>query len=322
MTGRLKQSSPALQFAAFMLAFLICALLYFIFLAAIFPLISGQSLLTIQRELTWATSNSQPVSPKVLGYLKLTQFLYTLVVYLFPPVIFAWLSFEHPGNWLRIDRKPRYLPVILALLIMLMALPFVSYTGDWNHTWPFSPALREAEKQTEALTRTMLIMPDISSWLINLVMIAIIPAIAEEFFFRGVVQQLFIKMMPKVPWLAIVITAICFSAIHMQWMDFIPRVLLGFLLGAIFYLSGNLWLSIVGHFLNNGLQVTMVYLYQIKVIKTDPMEAGATDWYLAAGSLALTIGAVWILYKRTSASDRIYTSPKDDFSDNVESIGK
>ena len=322
MTGRLKQYPPSLQFAAFVGIFLICILLYMIFLVAIFPLISGASLASMQKALTYAQGSSQSVSPKVLGYLKLTQFLYTLVVYLFPPVIFAWLSFERPGNWLGIDRKPRYLPVILALLIMFLALPFVSFTGDWNHTWPFSPEQRRTEAETEALTRMLLTMPDLASLLINLLIIAAAPAIAEEFFFRGVMQRLFIRMLPTVPWLAIAITAACFSAIHMQWMDFIPRLLLGFLLGAIYYLSGNLWLSIVGHFLNNGLQVVMVYLYQIKVLKTDPMDAGTTEWYLAIGSLVLTIAAAWLLHKRIPPAERRTLQGQKDFTDNIESIGK
>lgn len=322
MTGRLKQYPPSLQFAAFVAIFLICFLLYMTFLVAIFPLISGTSLASMQKALTYAQESSVPVSPKVLGYLKLTQFLYTLVVYLFPPVIFAWLSFKRAANWLSIDRSPRLMGIILALLIMFLALPFVSFTADWNHTWPFSADLKRTEQETEALTRVLLTMPDITSLLINLLIIAAAPAIAEEFFFRGVMQRLFIEMLPKVPWLAIVITAACFSAIHMQWMDFIPRLLLGFLLGTIYYLSGNLWLSIAGHFLNNGLQVVMVYLYQIKVLKTDPMDAGNTEWYLAIGSLALTIVVAWQLYQRTPAAERNFPQQRTDFTDNIESIGK
>lgn len=321
MTGRLKQYPPSLQFAAFVGLFLLFLVLYIFFLAFVFPLISGYSLTTLQSDLYTADEALRPVSPKVLGYLKLTQFLYTLVVYLLPPVFFAFLIDSRAGNWLRIDRKPRFLPVILAFLIMLVALPFVSYTGDWNHTWPFSPELRKMEEQTEALTRVLLYMPDFSSLLVNLLIIAVIPAIAEEFFFRGVVQRLFVRMMPEMPWLAVFIAALCFSSIHMQWMDFVPRLLLGFLLGAIFYLSGNLWLSILGHFLNNGLQVVMVYLYQTKLIKTDPMSTEPTEWYFAAISLALTIGAIWLFDKQTMPGEKEHNH-RDDFNDNVESIGK
>ncbi|SDF21347.1 hypothetical protein SAMN04488121_1011145 [Chitinophaga filiformis] len=321
MTGRLKQYPPSLQFAAFVGLFLIFTVLYVFFLAFIFPAISGYSLLTLQSELYSAKAAPEPISPKVLGYLKLTQILYTLVVFLLPAVFFAFLVDTRPANWMRIDRKPRFLPIILAFLIMLVAIPFVSYTGDWNHTWPFSPELRKVEEQAEILTRALLIMPDISSLLINLFMIAIIPAIAEEFFFRGIVQRLLIKMIPQMPWLCVFIAAACFSAIHMQWMDFIPRLLLGFLLGAIYYLSGNLWLSILGHFLNNGLQVVMVYLYQVKMIETDPMTSTPTEWYIAALSLALTIGAIWLFDKRTMPGEREHNH-RDDFNDNIESIGK
>lgn len=321
MTGRLKQYPPSLQFAAFVGLFLIFTVLYVFFLAFIFPAISGYSLLALQSELYSAKAALEPISPKVLGYLKLTQILYTLVVFLLPAVFFAFLVDNRPANWMRINRKPRFLPVILAFLIMLVAFPFVSYTGDWNHTWPFSPELRKVEEQAEILTRALLIMPDIPSLLINLFMIAIIPAIAEEFFFRGVVQRLLIKMIPQMPWLCVFIAAACFSAIHMQWMDFIPRLLLGFLLGAIYYLSGNLWLSILGHFLNNGLQVVMVYLYQVKMIETDPMTSTPTEWYIAAISLALTIGAIWLFDKRTMPGER-EPNHRDDFNDNIESIGK
>jgi membrane protease YdiL (CAAX protease family) len=321
MTGRLKQYPPSLQFAFFVGLFLLFSLLYLVFLVAIFPLLSGESLATLYSELSSAQEGLTPISPKVLGYLKLTQFLYTLTVYLLPPVFFVFMVDNRPGRWLRIDRKPRFLPVILGFLIMLLALPFVSYTGDWNHSWPFSPEMRKLEEQKEILTQALLNMPNISSLLINMFIIAVIPAIAEEFFFRGVVQRLFIQMMPKLPWLAVLIAAACFSAIHLQWMDFVPRLLLGFLLGAIYYLSGNLWLSILGHFLNNGLQVMMVYLYQVKMIKTNPMESTPTEWYIAAVSLALTIGAIWLFDKQTMPGEKEHNH-REDFSDNIESIGK
>lgn len=321
MTGRLKQYPPSLQFAAFIGLFLLFSVLYLFFLVFVFPAISGYPLTTLQSDLYAAEKALHPVSPKVLGYLKLTQILYSLVVFLLPPVFFTFLVTNRPAKWLRIDKKPRFLPTILAFLIMIMALPFVSYTGDFNHTWPFSPETRKLEEQTEILMRSLLTMSDLSGLLINLVLIAVLPAIAEEFFFRGVVQRLFIKMMPQLPWLAIFITAVCFSAIHMQWMDFIPRVLLGFLLGAIYYLSGNLWLSILGHFLNNGLQVVMVYLYQAKMIKTDPMVSTPTEWYIAALSLALTIGAIWLFDKQTTPGPGA-PNHREDFNDNIESIGK
>ena len=81
----------------------------------------------------------------------------------------------------------------------------------------------------------------------SLALLALLPAIAEEFFFRGVLQRLLTQLVRN-GWLAVFITAVFFSAIHMQFLGFVPRVVLGFVMGAIYYLSGNLWLSIAGHF--------------------------------------------------------------------------
>jgi membrane protease YdiL (CAAX protease family) len=294
MTGKLRQQPPALQFATFIGLFIGFTVLYLLFLIVVFPHMSGYTIEKLQ--------SADPSRPKVLGYLKLTQFLYTLVVYLLPPALFAYLADPKPAEWLHLRKSPKTIPVILAVLVMLAGLPLVGFTSDWNHTWHLSETSRRMEEQAEMLTRILLNMPNVGTLLVNLMLIAIVPAIAEEFFFRGGIQRLLIQMLPKMPWVAIIITAVIFSAIHMEWLDFIPRVILGFLLGAIYYLSGNLWLPIIGHFLNNGMQVLMVYLYQAKFIHDDPMKSESTAWYYAAISLIITVALLWYLRKKSVES--------------------
>jgi membrane protease YdiL (CAAX protease family) len=311
MAGKLRQHPPALQFATFIGLFIGFSVLYLLFLILIFPHMSGYTIDKLQ--------TADPSLPKVLGYLKLTQFLYTFVVYLAPPALFAYLADPKPAEWLHLQRSPKIWPVVLAILVMLAALPLVGFTSDWNHTWHLSETSRRMEQQAEILTRILLNMPNFGTLLVNLVLIAIVPAIAEEFFFRGVMQRLLIQMLHKAPWVAIIITAVIFSAIHMEWLDFIPRVILGFLLGALYYLSGNLWLPIIGHFLNNGMQVVMVYLYQVKFIHDDPMKSESVAWYSAAISLIITAGLLWYLRKQSvPAQVRVYSPYEQD----VESIGE
>ena len=286
----MKQYPPALQFAIFIGFFIGFYVLYFIFLITFFPYISGMTI--------WTLQNSDPSIPKVLGYLKLTQFLYTLVVYLVPALLFARLTESKPAVAIGMQRRPPFVPALLGLGIMLVSLPLVGFIADWNHSWHFSAEARELEKKYEVLTRALLKMSDISTLLLNIVLFAALPAIAEESFFRGVVQKLLVQMVPKkAAWGAVLITAILFSAVHMQWLDFLPRVILGFLLGAIYYLSGNLWLSILGHTLNNGLQVILMYLYQTGITHTDPMTSEPTPWYLAIISLLLTTILIWLFKK-------------------------
>lgn len=313
MRGYLKEHSPALQFVTFISLFIAFFLLNFILLLVFFPMLTGYTLDTLQ--------NGDTSDPKVLGYLKLTQFLYTLLVYLMPAAVFAWLADPKPAQWLDLGRKPRLFPVVLAIFIMVAALPLVGFSADWNHTWHFSAATRASEKMAEELTRALLSGTGIGSLIINLVLIAIMPAIAEEFFFRGVLQRIFVNMIPKLPWLAVLGTAVLFSAVHMQWMDFIPRIILGFLLGAIYFLSGNLWLSILAHMLNNGSQVVMVFLYTIKVMKEDPMKSEPTAWYFALISLTVTTGLLWYFKKQSPRDQLPGLPPRDKISDSINSIG-
>jgi uncharacterized protein len=313
MTGYMKRSPIALQFVTFIGLFIGFSLVYTVFLLTVFPAMTGYSILTLQ--------DADPKAPNVLAYLKLTQFLYTLVVYFVPAAVFAYLADPKPLSWIGISNKPRPLPIILALGIMVASLPLVGLMSDWNHSWNFSKATMDLEAQADRLTRVLLTMPDTFSLIINLGMIALLPAIAEEFFFRGVIQRLFIQAMPKLPWVAVLITAILFSAIHMEWLDFVPRVLLGFLLGAIYYSTGNLWLSILGHFLNNGAQVVMMYLFEHKMMHDDPMSNEPTAWWAALISLIITGALCLILAKRSTPANFAVEKPlsKDDI--DINSIG-
>lgn len=289
----MKQYPAPFQFAIFISFFIGFYLLYAIFLINVFPHISGYTIFTLQ--------NMDPSIPKVLGYRKLTQILYTLVVYLLPALIFARLSSIKPLTYLNMERAPRALPAVLGILIILSALPLVDVSAQWNLTWEVSDAMRMLEHEAEVQTRALLKADTFSTLLGNLMIFAFLPAIAEETFFRGIVQRLMIRMIPVRggAWIAILVTALLFSAVHMQWLSFMPRVILGFLLGAVYYLTGNLWISILAHTLNNGLQVVLMYLFQIHMIKTDPMESSEASWYMAVISLGVTVLLLWVLEKKT-----------------------
>lgn len=289
----MKQYPPSFQFAIFIGFFIGFYLLYFLFLIIVFPHISGYTIFTLQ--------SLDSSVPKVLGYRKLTQILYTLVVYLCPALIFARLAAPKPLEYLSMQRAPKFIPAILAILIILVSLPMVDLSAQWNLTWPVSETMRMQEEVAERMTRDLLKMDSFSTLLLNILFFAVMPAIAEEAFFRSVVQRLMIKMMPvkNGAWVAILITALLFSAVHMQWLSFVPRVILGFLLGVIYYLSGNLWLSILAHSINNGLQVVLMYLFQMHLMKTDPMASGQSNWLAAIASLVLTALWVWLLQRRS-----------------------
>jgi len=146
--------------------------------------------------------------------------------------------------------KPLLFLWVFALAVLL--IPILFWVVKFNESLAFG-GLEEtfvnAENEAKAITE--LFMNAQGIWLyISILVVAVIPAIAEEFLFRGVLQGLFIQSGVKFHW-AIWLSAFVFSFMHFQFFGFIPRMLLGACFGYLFYYSGNIWLPIFGHFLNN-----------------------------------------------------------------------
>lgn len=309
--GYLRQYSPFLQLITFLGLWFAFMLLYSLFLAGFFPAISGgYTIGQMEDTKVWR-------DPAFISGLKIVQFLYTLVSFLVPALIFAYLAHPRPAVYMGLALRPRSLQLLLALLVVFCSLPLVNVLGEWNSTWPVSQSLRDLEELATKQTKLLLNMPDIGAMLFNLLLLALLPAIAEEVFFRGVLQRILTAWV-KNGWVATVIAAIIFSAIHMQFLGFMPRLLLGFLMGVIYLVTGNLWLAIGGHFLNNGLQVVLVYLYQAKLISYDAMK----DEHVPAiyGLLSALVAGllIWQLHKRARAAGQTFALPPEPGDEDEE----
>ena len=145
---------------------------------------------------------------------------------------------------------------------------------------------------------------------INLIMIGLIPAIGEELVFRGVVQKIFSQWSKNVH-IGIWSAAFLFSAMHMQFYGFLPRMMLGGLLGYLYVWSGSLWLPIIGHFVNNAGAVLMSYFFQRGDLKLDPDKIGAeNDFGSLIASLVLGSVIIFFIYKneRLNSQDNLQKS--------------
>jgi len=160
--------------------------------------------------------------------------------------------------------------------------------------------MEASEQKAMELTEAFLVMNSIGDLLINLFLIGLIPAIGEELLFRGVLQQLFTKWTGKVH-LAIFISAFLFSAIHLQFFSFLPRFVLGIVLGYMFYWSKNLWLPILAHFTNNTLAIIFTYHFVADKIQIDFLnEETSVNISAALISLLAVALLMFLLYKNTS----------------------
>tara|TARA_B110000211_G_C13918534_1_gene481638 strand:- start:248 stop:919 length:672 start_codon:yes stop_codon:yes gene_type:complete len=175
-------------------------------------------------------------------------------LFITPTLLYAYLCDFDLKLKLNFSRQT----LLLAIAIVLLINPFISFIYEWNMSLNLPDWLLMYDAKAEKLTSYFLRMDTVGDLVFNLLVLAIVPAIGEELLFRGYLQQTFTKWLVK-PHIAIIITAILFSAIHMQFQGFLPRFVLGLMLGYFFYLSGSLWLSIIAHLLNNAVAVIFAY---------------------------------------------------------------
>ncbi len=162
--------------------------------------------------------------------------------------------------WLR---KPNSAIVIVPLLA-LFALPLIQAAFEVNQSLipegsSLEALLKPGEDLAERMTEALLTMPDLPALLINLFVVALVPAFCEEIAFRGVLQTQLAKAFRN-PHIAIWVSAFLFSFIHFQFYGFIPRLLLGAFFGYLLIHTGSLWAPIVAHFVNNAVAVGSHYI--------------------------------------------------------------
>ncbi|UYQ92725.1 CPBP family intramembrane metalloprotease [Chitinophaga horti] len=284
MNGFLNKQPATAQLATLIGFFIAFFLIYFAVMQLLLPSISGG----YTYETLYAAAKKDS---SLLPYLKLTQILYTTIVFLVPAVIFLYLCYPQPFQETGLAKGPSIYNLVFTLLIMASALPLVAALMEWNASWPVGDTLVNLEKEAEEQTKRLLYMPNVGSLIVNLLMVAAIPALAEELFFRGAMQPIVTKVVRN-GFVAVIITSVIFSAIHMQFLTFLPRFGLSIILGCIYLISGNLWLSIIAHFCNNALSVILFYSGQTE---TDE----SYSWYITALSGAVVL-ALFLMMRRSN----------------------
>lgn len=255
----------------------------------------------------WLLSDVDKTATSSLKWLQCIQ---TLSLFLLPALLCAWWWDDNhrPFRWLRMDKMISWHVVGLAALVMVCAIPGINLLADLNNRIVLPECLssleqffRQMEEEAALLTERFMQADNVWVMMINMGLMAVLPALAEEMSFRGVLQQLLGGRRHVAIWL----TAVIFSAIHMQFYGFLPRMLMGALFGYVFVWTGSLWVPIVMHFVNNGMAVLVYYILSNKGVSIDTNYAdtlgAGTTWWLGIISL-LTVGILLrVLYLRITS---------------------
>ncbi|HUR12252.1 MAG TPA: CPBP family intramembrane glutamic endopeptidase [Flavitalea sp.] len=196
--------------------------------------------------------------PEVLKAMKWLQGVSSITMFLLPALLFALITFtRRPLYFLGIRKATKNFNYWLAIVCIFCAFPFVFWLGELNQLVPLPVWMTELEKDAARQMESFLKVNRASDIMINVFIIAMLPAFCEELCFRGALQRILIHL-TKSPWLGILIASILFSALHFQFQGFLPRMFLGMVLGALYWYSGSLWPCIIAHFVNNATQVIAV----------------------------------------------------------------
>lgn len=300
-------SSNTSTFIQFLGVFLRLAGIYiigFAILSLIFKFLIGIDIQDIDGIL-----NSDIDKDKKQNILLLLQTIAPLIQFIILPVLYV--IFLKPSI-LEVFKVNTYKPglfLMMGIFLYFTFLPVLQYLIQWNQSWNLPEAWSEIEKQmfdmeqrAKALTTLLIQYDSKTEFLIVLCVVAVIPAIGEELFFRGLMQGELSQVLRN-PHLAIWITSFAFSFMHFQFFGFVPRLLLGLVFGYLFFWSGNILIPMTLHFLNNGATLVFMNVYKDKF---EEMEKQSTESIPVIGVLfSLALTGVLIYYCHRFYRERI-----------------
>lgn len=300
MLGHLRVKSPWSQLAIF-LGLMGLALVIISVLGAIAMITTGA--------ISDTSGKPDWTNPGFVSTMKVFQSISSIILFFIPAAVFAWIVHPSgPFDLLGMTKKSIVNIYLLAVVCMLASFPVVSWLGEINQRIPLPQWMIDFEKDTSKQMVAFLTAKNFLGILINLIVLALIPAICEEICFRGALQRIIINL-TKNPWTGIIVTAILFSALHMQFLGFLPRMYLGVVLGAIYWYSGSLWPSTVAHFVYNGVQVVGVAYAPEYIDKNPSLPLYST--IISAAVILLVMRA--IRSHSTTSYDEVYQTNEPEY---------
>ena len=243
-----------------------------------------------------------------------------VLAFIVPAVVAMAIFYRKPLHAMCLDRAPQWKALLLVVAFYVVSLPAMNWLVNVNESMSLPSSLsgleqimRQLEDSAAETTKQLLDIHTISELLACVFVVGFMAGLSEEMLFRGAMQRTMQDSrlgIHAVVWT----TAIIFSAIHMQFYGFIPRMVLGVWLGYLLVWTRSLWVPIIAHTLNNSTVVLMSYLANVGVVPEDfgdnlglPAD-GAFPWLAIVSLIASIALAVWAAnrkYDNSTAQQRI-----------------
>lgn len=284
---------------AFILGFL---MLFFMMLTMVIGLVVAIPFFGFEVFLNFGNLSDLSDSTSI-SFLKYMQALNQLGLFILPALFFAYLYRYNALEYLKLSTRINLKYLSVSIVLILVSIPAINYIVLINEQmklpeflFPIEQWMRSTEDATKQLTDAFLSTDSLGGFFVNMLIIALLAAVGEELLFRGVVLRLLLEGVKNIH-LAIFISAFLFSAMHLQFYGFLPRLLIGIIFGYIFVWSANLWIPIILHFIFNGISVVAAYLFKLGKISTDVETFGNSEnAAILISSLVISLGLLYLLY--------------------------
>ncbi len=278
-----------------MLGCFLIVLVFAVIVAVPFAHMSANSILAAATDI----QNSENIN--LLKYLQVVQ---SIALFIIPSFIVAYLFGSRPKDYLSFKIHPSFICGMIAICLIIVVIPLINYLNELNSRMQLPISFRSienwmktSENNADRLSELFLKVSTVKELIFNLFMMAILPALGEEFIFRGVFQRIFTEMFKNYHW-GIFFSAALFSAIHLQFYGFIPRMLLGVVFGYMLVWSGTIWVPVIAHFMNNALGILYYYLNSKGMVDNtlDTIGTGKQEFQTSLISLLLSGALLYLFY--------------------------
>lgn len=244
------------------------------------------------------------------GQIRMATIVQDVVMFILPVIMTMLLIAQRPWRLMGVASLPPAGVSFLGLATLIASIPWMNTLVLWNQNIHFPEALsaleailREAETTAESMVRSIMGESDVANLVVSVLIVGLLTGVAEEMFFRGGLQQLLTRLIGNAH-IAIWGSAFVFSAVHMQFFGFFPRVLMGAFFGYLLYWSRSLWLPVIAHALNNSIVVVFTWLANRGSVDALEFENFGVTWPWCMASLIATAFLVWRLIRHSHRAQR------------------
>jgi membrane protease YdiL (CAAX protease family) len=224
----------------------------------------------------------------------ISQAIFQIFTFLVPALLYAYLADPKPASYLGLKKPEKAIHFILAVFLGICLIFFVSPLGSWLKELNLGSASKELDEQREKFINTYLSSSNTLATIRNIILIAIIPAFCEEFFFRGLLMKFAHSFVPKW-WFSIGVSALVFAAFHTSISEFVPIFISGIILGFVYYLTSSIWLCVLLHLVFNGVQALASIYSNPALDKSLENNQIVISLFIAATSLVAIV--LFLLFK-------------------------